>query len=145
MRTNFTSTDYSLVLRLTFNPVAGPDNGGSVTVPTTGGSLTIDGADYTGISGSCTLSAEQNADPGNTSASHTGTFAFAIGPDTATALSGTVTGSFDSDGLFFPQSFTDVVLSAALGAPDSSLTLLPPPPDEDEIANGTASVIIKPL
>jgi hypothetical protein len=143
MRTNFTSTDDSAVLRLTFNPVAGPDSAGSVTVPTTGGTLTIDGTDYTGISGSCTLPAAQNADPGNTSTAYTGTFALVIAPDTTTALSGTVTGSFDSDRIFCPQSFTDVALGSPLDA-NSGLTFLPPPPDEEDIAMGTASVIIKP-
>jgi hypothetical protein len=144
MRTNFTSTDESLVLRLTFNPVAGPDSTGSVTIPTTGGSLTTDGTDYTGISGSCTLPAEQNADPDNTTASYTGTFALAIAPNSSTSLSGTVTGSFTSDRTFCPQSFTDVTLASPLDASDCGLTLLPPPPDEEDIAMGTASVIIKP-
>ena len=143
MRTNFTSTDYSVVLRLTFDPVAGPDSTGAVTVPTTGGSLTIDGTDYTGISGSLTLPAGQNADPGNTSTAYAGTFALAVAPDTTSALSGTVTGSFDVDRIFCPQSFSDVTLSSPLDA-DSGLTLLPPRPDEEDIAMGTASVIIKP-
>jgi hypothetical protein len=143
VRTNFTSTDYSVGLRLTFDPVADPDSRGSVTVPTTGGSLTIDGTDYTGISGSCTLPAGQNADPGNTSTSYTGTFALAIAPDTTTALSGAVTGSFDADRIFCPQSFSDVTLGSPLSA-DSGLTLLPPPPSEEDVAMGTASVIIKP-
>jgi len=144
MRTNFTSTDESAVLRLTFNPVAGPDSASSVTVPTTGGTLTIDGTDYTGISGSCTLPAAQNADPGNSSASYTGAFALAIAPDTTAALSGTVTGSFNADRIFCPQSFTDVALGSPLDASASGLTFLPPPPDEEDIAMGTASIIIKP-
>jgi hypothetical protein len=143
MRTNFTSTDESLVLRLTFDPVAGRDDTRSVTVPTTAGSLTTDGTDYTGISGSCVLPAEQNADPGNTSATYTGTFALIIAPGATAAVSGTVTGSFDADRIFCPHSFSDVTLGAPLDA-DSGLTLLPPPPDEEDIAMGTASVIIKP-
>ena len=144
MRTNFTSTDESLVLRLTFNPVAGPDGTGTVTIPTTGGSLTIDGTDYTGLTGVCILPAEQGADPGNTTTSYTGTFALSIAPDATIALSGVVTGSFDSDRIFCPQSFTDVTLGSPLDASEFNLTLLPPPPDEEEIAMGTASVIIKP-
>src|SRR4051812_46635983 len=100
MRINFTSTDGSAVLRLAFDPAADPDSAGVVTVPAARGSLTIDGADHTGISGSCSLSANPNADAANASASHTGTFALAIAPDTATALSGTIAGSFDSEGLF---------------------------------------------
>lgn len=142
MRTNFTSTDDSLVLRLTFDPVAGPDSSGSVTVPTAGGSLTIDGTDYTGLSGSCMLPAEQNPHPASTSTPYTGTFALVIASDATTAVSGTVIGSFDSDGIFCPHSFTEVVLASSFGA-DSSLTLLPPPADEVDVANGTSTIIIK--
>ncbi len=144
MRTNFTSTDYTVVLRLAFNPVAGPDSSGSVIVPTTGGTLTIDGTDYTGLSGACTLPAEQTPDPGNMSAVYTGTFVLAIAPDTTAALSGSVTGSFDSDGIFHPQSFTGVSLGPPVGSPEGSLTLLPPSPDQFEVAQGPDSVIITP-
>jgi hypothetical protein len=114
-----------------------------VTVPTTGGSLTIDGTDYTGISGSLTVPAEQKADPGNTATTYTGTFALTIAPGATAALSGTVTGSFDADRIFCPRSFSDVTLGSPLDA-NSGLTLLPPPPDEEDVAMGTASIIIKP-
>jgi hypothetical protein len=144
MRTNFTSTDYSVVLRLTFSPVAGADSSGSVTVPATGGTLTMDGTDYTGLSGACILPAGQNPNPGDTSTVFTGTFVLTIPPDTKAALSGAVTGSFDADGVFCPQSFTGVALGPPLGAPEGSFTLLPPPPDQFDVAEGTSSIIIRP-
>jgi hypothetical protein len=144
VRTSFSSTDYSVVLRLTFNPVAGPDGAGSVTVPTNGGTLTIDGTDYTGLSGACTLPAEQAPDPGNTAAVYTGTFVLIIAPDTTPALSGSVTGSFNADGIFCPQSFTGVALGPPVGTPEGSLTLRPPPSDQFDVAGGTGSIIIKP-
>jgi hypothetical protein len=138
------STDDTVVLRLSFDPIDGPEEAGHVTVPTTGGSLTIDGTDYTGIVGAVTIPADQNAHPDNTSVPYTGTFTLVIGADGTTALSGSVTGSFDADKIFRPASLTDVILAAALGNPDSSLTLLPPP-DDDEVAMGTSSIIIKPM
>jgi hypothetical protein len=144
MRTNYTSTDETVVLRLTFAPIDGPEDEGHVTVPTTGASLTIDGTDYSGLGGSFTIPADQNAHPDNTSIPYTGTFTLIIDPDGTTALSGTVTGSFDADKIFRPASLTDVILAAALGNPDSSLTLLPPP-DDDDVAMGTSSIIIKPM
>ena len=139
MRTNYTSTDDTVVLRLSFNPVDSLDPAGSVTVSTAGGSLTIDGTDYTGLDGSFVLLVEQDADGGL----HTGTFTLAIGSDATAALSGSVTGAFDDDFVFRPHRFTDVIVAASLGAPDLTLTLLPPP-DDDDVAMGTSSVIIKP-
>lgn len=144
MRINFTSTDYSVVLRLTFNPIEGPDADGAVTVPIAGGSLTIDGTDYTGVTGSCRVPPEQKADPASQSGSYTGVFAFTLAPDTAIVLSGTVTGSFDGDRVFVPQSFTEVTLGAPLAAQSAFSGTLLPPPGDDSIAMGTASAMIKP-
>jgi hypothetical protein len=135
----FLGKDGSVVLWIEFDPVAGPDETGSVTVTASGGTLTIGKTDYSDISGSLTLPAEQKADPANMSALYTGTFAFAITPDTTAALSGTVQGSFDSYKTFCPVTFTDLLLSPILGASDFSLKLHIP-----IAVGGTASVIIKP-
>src|ERR1700761_5448831 len=135
MRTNYTSTDDMVVLRLTFDPIDGAEDAGHVTVPTSGGSLTIDGTDYTGLSGTFTIPADQNAHPDNTSVPYTGTFTLVIATDDGTALSGSVTGAFDADKVFRPSRFTEVILAASLGDADT-LTLLPPP-DDDDVAMGT--------
>ena len=144
MSKHYTSSDGSVVLGATFHPVDGPDSEGAVTIPAAGGFLTIDGTDYTGLSGACVLPPDQGADPGSTSVQYIGTFAFAVDPHTSDVLSGTVTGAFDLDRLFCPARFTDVVLSHPLTSPADFSQILLPPLDDDEVAMGTSSVIIKP-
>ncbi len=141
MRKHYTGENGSVLLGLGFDPVEAPGADGSVTIAANSVSLTVGGDPQPGISGSCTLPPSQNAHPADTTTRFVGTFAFT--DSSATALSGTVTGSFDSEGVFWPDSFTEVALGSHIDPPaDFNQTLLPL--DADEVAMGTASVIIKP-
>ena len=142
MRKHYTGTNGSVLLGVGFDPVAAPGADGSVTIAANSVSLTIDGEPHPSVTGSCTLPAGQNAHPANAATRYTGTFTF-LSDGGLTALSGTVTGSFDSDQTFWPESFTEVALGSHIPAPadfNAMLVLL----EADEIAMGTASVIVKP-
>jgi len=143
MRKHYSSHNGSVLLGLGFDPVDGPDSDGAVTVSAVSVSLTIDGDPHPGVSGTCTLPPDQNAHPDNASTPYTGTFVFTVEDGATTALSGAVTGSFDTDRIFRAASFTKVALGSHIEVPpDFNRILLPL--DADEIAMGTASVIIKP-
>jgi hypothetical protein len=143
MRKHYQGQNGSVVLGLGFDSVDAPGVDGAVTVAANSISLTIDGTDYHGVTGVCTIPPDQNAHPANASTPYTGTFTFTMPDGSAMALSGTVTGSFDGDQVFWPDSFTDVALGADI-PPSADFNRILLPLDDDQIAMGTASVIIKP-